>query len=134
MELTPEKYTIKYIFSQLLISDFYPKPKIGILSLNPHGATMTYRNEEKALSYPLSKQQQILTYRSRPFRSGLFGSNDYKKFVALIQCTTPRYITFQNGYNMEGVNYTAGLSIIRTSQPRTAYYIAGLKVASPYHS
>ncbi|HRS54778.1 MAG TPA: 4-hydroxythreonine-4-phosphate dehydrogenase PdxA, partial [Bacteroidales bacterium] len=69
-----------------------------------------------------------------PFSSdGFFASGQFKKFDAILAMYHDQGMTVFKSLNFEtGVNYTAGLPIIRTSPAHgTAYEIAGKNVASP---
>lgn len=64
---------------------------------------------------------------------GFFGSDDYSKFDAILAMYHDQgLIPFKMSSFDRGVNYTAGLSAIRTSPGHgTAYSIAGEDKASP---
>ena len=64
---------------------------------------------------------------------GFFGSNDYSKFDAILAMYHDQgLIAFKALSFDSGVNFTAGLSKVRTSPAHgTAYAIAGTNVASP---
>lgn len=119
-----------------LLEDFLiNKPKIAVLSLNPHaGDKGLIGSEELEILVPAINQ----SYRSGilslgPYAAdGLFGSGDFKKFDAILaiyhdQGLAPfKALTFDNG-----VNFTAGLELVRTSPDHgTAYDIAGKGEAS----
>ncbi len=106
------------------------KPKIAILGLNPHaGENGKIGNEELDLIQPVIntfKQKGEFVFGPYP-SDGLFGSGNYRKFDGILamyhdQALIPfKMISFENG-----VNYTAGLKIIRTSPDHgTAFDIAG---------
>ena len=64
---------------------------------------------------------------------GFFGSQDYRKFDAILAMYHDQgLIPFKLASFEQGVNYTAGLPIIRTSPAHgTAYALAGEDKASP---
>ena len=64
---------------------------------------------------------------------GFFGSNDYSKFDAILAMYHDQGLTAFKALSFDsGVNFTAGLSKVRTSPAHgTAYAIAGTNVASP---
>jgi len=114
---------------------FINKPKIAVLSLNPHaGDNGLLGNEELDILIPAINQSYrngILAFGPYP-ADGLFGSGNFKKFDAILaiyhdQGLAPfKALTFD-----EGVNFTAGINIIRTSPDHgTAYDIAGKGIAS----
>lgn len=110
------------------------KPKIAVLGLNPHaGDSGTIGGEEEKIITPAVKtavQEGMLVYG--PYSAdGFFGSMSFKKFDAVLamyhdQGLIPfKYMAFDSG-----VNYTAGLPVIRTSPDHgTAFDIAGKGVA-----
>lgn len=123
-------------FNKSLVEDFFiNKPKIAVLSLNPHaGDKGLIGSEELEILTPAINQ----SYRNGvlalgPYAAdGLFGSGNFKKFDAVLaiyhdQGLAPfKALTFD-----DGVNFTAGLDLIRTSPDHgTAYDIAGKGVAS----
>jgi 4-hydroxythreonine-4-phosphate dehydrogenase len=130
--ITPEKVESKVLLmEQSLRKDFgISKPKIAVLGLNPHaGDGGIIGREEEDILKPL-----ITALRSKgklifgPYPAdGLFGTGQYKRFDGILamyhdQGLTPfKAIAFE-----DGVNFTAGLSIVRTSPDHgTAYALAG---------
>jgi len=124
------------ILNKSLIEDFgVSKPKIAILGLNPHaGDNGLIGKEEIETIIPaieIARKEKILALGPFP-ADGLFGSNDFTEFDAVLamyhdQGLAPfKALSFTNG-----VNYTAGLPIVRTSPAHgTAYKIAGKNIAS----
>lgn len=111
------------------------KPRIAVLGLNPHaGDAGTIGDEEERIIIPAIKtamQEGMLVYGPYP-ADGFFGSMTFKKFDAVLamyhdQGLIPfKYIAFDSG-----VNYTAGLPVIRTSPDHgTAFDIAGKNMAN----
>lgn len=119
-----------------LVQDFFiNKPKIAVLSLNPHaGDNGLLGNEELDILTPAINQSYrngILSFGPYP-ADGLFGSGNFKKFDAILaiyhdQGLAPfKALTFD-----DGVNFTAGIDMVRTSPDHgTAYDIAGKGIAS----
>ncbi len=112
------------------------KARIAILGLNPHaGDNGLLGAEEKDIIIPAideAKEQGILAFG--PFPSdGFFGSNDYHKFDGILAMYHDQgLIPFKALVFDEGVNFTAGLSIVRTSPDHgTAYSIVGKNLANP---
>ncbi len=135
--LTVEKITNKIRALHLsLVKDFnITKPKIAVLGLNPHaGDNGVIGNEEKNIILPainIAKEEGIIAYGPYP-ADGFFGNKTYTQFDAVLamyhdQGLVPfKTIAFNNG-----VNFTAGLPIVRTSPDHgTAYDIAGKNKAS----
>jgi 4-hydroxythreonine-4-phosphate dehydrogenase len=111
------------------------KPRIAVLGLNPHaGDGGVIGNEEETIIMPAIKQaceEGIIAMGPYP-ADGFFGSGEFKKFdVTLAMFHDQGLIPFKSMSFESGVNYTAGLPIIRTSPGHgTAYDIAGTGKAS----
>ena len=120
---------------QSLIKDFsINKPKIAVLGLNPHcGDGGVIGTEDDLIIKPtLKKIFDKGTLVFGPFAAdGFFGNNQYEKYDAIIAAYHDQgLIPFKTLSFGNGVNYTAGLSKIRTSPDHgTAYDIAGKGVA-----
>ena len=110
-------------------------PKIAVLGLNPHcGDGGLLGDEEQEIILPAvveANEQGILAYG--PYSPDGFFGTSYSKFDAVLamyhdQGLTPfKAIAFE-----EGVNFTAGLPIVRTSPDHgTAYEMAGRDMADP---
>ncbi len=111
------------------------KPKIAVLGLNPHaGDRGTIGAEELEIINPVIQKfrdQGELVYGSYS-SDGFFGSSNLKNFDAILSMYHDQGLTgFKSISFDEGVNFTAGLPIVRTSPDHgTAYDIAGKGVAS----
>ena len=109
-------------------------PKIAVLSLNPHaGDKGLIGKEEEDIIIPAIKEafdQKIYAFGPYP-ADGLFGSGNYSKFDAVLAMYHDQgMIPFKILADNEGVNYTAGLPIVRTSPAHgTGYDIAGKNCA-----
>ena len=111
-------------------------PKIAVLGLNPHcGDGGLLGDEEQRIILPaikLANEEGIMTFG--PYSpDGFFGLANYAKYDAVLamyhdQGLTPfKAIAFE-----DGVNFTAGLPIVRTSPDHgTAYEMAGRDLADP---
>lgn len=111
-------------------------PKIAVLGLNPHaGDDGLLGPEEREIIIPAlqsAKYENIVALG--PFAAdGFFGSGAYRKFDAVLamyhdQGLAPfKALTFA-----DGVNFTAGLSVVRTSPAHgVGFDIAGKMVADP---
>jgi 4-hydroxythreonine-4-phosphate dehydrogenase len=119
-----------------LIQDFAMSgPRIAVLSLNPHaGDRGLLGMEEKEIIIPaitMANDEGVLAFG--PYSSdGFFGSGAFRRFDAVLalyhdQGMSPfKAISFDTG-----VNFTAGLPVIRTSPAHgTAFDIAGKNEAS----
>jgi 4-hydroxythreonine-4-phosphate dehydrogenase len=113
-----------------------PKPKIAVLGLNPHaGDKGVIGNEEEEIIQPAiiqAKKQGFLAYGPFP-ADGFFGSDEYTKYDAILAMYHDQgLIPFKVLAFEDGVNFTAGLPIVRTSPAHgTAYDRAGKNTASP---
>lgn len=119
-----------------LMKDFgIRKPKIAVLGLNPHsGDEGLLGTEEKEVIEPAidkAKSSNILAFGPYP-ADGFFGSGKYAKFDAVLAMYHDQgLIPFKTISGETGVNYTAGLPVVRTSPAHgTAYEIAGKNEAS----
>lgn len=139
----PSKITEENILNKLrimhksLLQDFaIRKAKIAVLGLNPHaGDNGVIGDEEQTIIIPAinkARDEGIMAVGPYP-ADGFFGSNAYTKFDAILamyhdQGLAPfKVVDFENG-----VNYTAGMPVIRTSPIHgTAFEIAGEGKASP---
>ena len=132
-ELIEEKITI---FQNCLKQDFgITAPRIAVLSLNPHaGDGGLLGTEEQEVIIPAMKQMEakgILCYG--PYAAdGFMGSGNYTHFDGILAMYHDQGLApFKTLAMEDGVNYTAGLPVVRTSPAHgTAYDIAGKGVAS----
>jgi len=121
---------IKTIYKALQ-SDFkINKPKIAVLGINPHtGDNGIIGNEDDTIMRPTLKKIKDsgkLVYG--PYAAdSFFGSENYKNFDAILASYHDQgLIPFKTLSFGQGVNFTAGLSRVRTSPDHgTAYEIAG---------
>jgi len=125
------------ILNKSLIEDFgIRKPKIAVLGLNPHaGDCGLLGNEEQDIILPAINSafdNSMLVFGPFP-ADGFFGSSEFKKYDGIIAMYHDQgLIPFKTLAFDAGVNFTAGLPIIRTSPAHgTAYDIAGKDIASP---
>jgi len=132
-ELIQEKLTI---FERSLSRDFrIEKPRIAVLALNPHaGDQGLLGTEEQEIIIPAlaeMKEKGMFCYGPYP-ADGFFGSELYTKFDGVLAMYHDQGLAPFKALAMEdGVNYTAGLPIVRTSPAHgTAYDIAGQGIAS----
>jgi 4-hydroxythreonine-4-phosphate dehydrogenase len=110
------------------------KPKLAVLGINPHGGDNgLIGSEEKEIIAPAIKQAQELGIMAiGPYApDGFFGSQNIKNFDAVIGMYHDQVlIPFKQLSFADGINYTAGLPIVRTSPDHgTAYDIAGQGIA-----
>jgi len=136
--ITVEKTTKKLkLLCQVLNKDFgIIKPKIAVLSINPHvGDNGVIGTEDQKLLTPaineLNQKENIIY---GPFSADtFFCNNNYVKYDAILAVYHDQgLIPFKTISFGEGVNYSAGLPIIRTSPDHgTGFDIAGKSIADP---
>ena len=136
--LTTEKILRKlHIMRDSLRKDFgIDAPKIAVLGLNPHcGDGGLLGDEEQQIILPAvqaANEEGILAFG--PYSpDGFFGLGNYSKFDAVLAMYHDQGLTpFKAVAFEEGVNYTAGLPVVRTSPDHgTAYEMAGRDKADP---
>ena len=134
--ITEDKIKTKIrILMKSLKNDFgIQKPKIAVLGLNPHaGEEGILGSEELEVIKPTimsMKDDGHLLYG--PYAAdGFFGSGHFRKFDAILAMYHDQgLIPFKTLAFENGINYTAGLPIVRTSPDHgTAYDIAGKNIA-----
>jgi len=139
----PEAVTSEKILGKLrlmkasLQRDFgIDAPKIAVLGLNPHcGDGGLLGDEEQQVILPAIKaanEEGIMAFG--PYSSdGFFGLDNASKFDAVLAMYHDQGLTpFKALAFEDGVNYTAGLPIVRTSPDHgTAYEMAGRDLADP---
>jgi len=123
------------LMNQSLVRDFgIIKPRIAVLGLNPHaGENGMLGEEESTIIIPAidaAKKEGIVAFG--PYASdGIFGSKNYATFDGILAMYHDQGLTpFKALAGGSGVNFTAGLPIVRTSPDHgTAYEIAGQNIA-----
>lgn len=124
------------IFNHSLSRDFnIVKPRIAVLSLNPHsGENGLLGTEEKDVIVPALQQayekERILCFG--PYAAdGFFGNGTYRKFDGVLAMYHDQGLAAFKTLAMDnGVNFTAGLPCVRTSPDHgTGYDIAGKNIA-----
>ncbi len=119
------------ILNKILKSDFgIQRPKIAILGVNPHaGDGGLLGKEDDEVVFPAInklKEKNILAFG--PFSAdGFFGTSNFKSYDGILAMYHDQgLIPFKTIAFEEGVNFTAGLKLVRTSPDHgTAYEIAG---------
>ena len=118
-----------------LIKDFQiKKPKIAVLAVNPHaGDNGLIGNEDKSIITPIINSFKGTTSSiNGPFSADTFFVNEnYKKYDGIIASYHDQgLIPFKTISFGKGVNFTAGLPIVRTSPDHgTGFDIAGKGIA-----
>jgi 4-hydroxythreonine-4-phosphate dehydrogenase len=129
--ITRENILLKLkIMHNSLQKDFgVDKPKIAVLGLNPHaGDEGLIGNEEETIIKPAIKDAKHSMLVFGPYSAdAFFARGQYEKFDAVLAMYHDQgLIPFKSLAIGEGVNYTAGLPVIRTSPDHgTAFDIAG---------
>ena len=127
---------IKNIHSSLIKDFKIIKPKIAVMGLNPHaGENGLMGKEELNVIIPaikcLKSDYNILCFG--PYSAdSFFTRKNLVKFDGILSMYHDQGLTpFKTLSFSEGVNYTSGLSVVRTSPAHgTAFDIAGKKIAN----
>ena len=125
------------ILKESLIRDFgIDKPKIAVLGLNPHaGDEGQIGNEEQTTIKPVIDQlRQGGNLVFGPFSAdAFFAHGSYTEFDAVLAMFHDQgLVGFKTLAQGDGVNFTAGLPVVRTSPDHgTAFDIAGRNLADP---
>ena len=122
------------MFNSALKRDFnIDSPRIAVLSLNPHAGMLG--NEERDIIVPAIQQSldedEVQCFG--PYASdGFFGARHYRRFDGVLAMYHDQGLApFKTIAMDEGVNFTAGLPIVRTSPDHgTGYDIAGQGIAN----
>lgn len=140
----PEAISNELILSKLrimnssLMRDFaIRKPRIAVLSLNPHaGDEGLLGTEEQDIIIPAineADKEGIMAFGPYP-ADGFFGAGSFAKFDGILAMYHDQGLApFKALAFDSGVNFTAGLDFVRTSPNHgTAYDIAGKGIASEH--
>ena len=118
-----------------LINDFQiKKPKIAVLAINPHaGDNGVIGNEDQSIITPaINSFKGTKSSINGPFSADTFFVNEnYKKYDGIIASYHDQgLIPFKTISFGKGVNFTAGLPVVRTSPDHgTGFDIAGKGIA-----
>lgn len=135
--ITPELIKKKLsTYDKSLRRDFgIRKPRIAVLGLNPHagdnGVIGNQDNEIIAPTLERMREKGVLAFGPFP-ADGFFGAGEFKKYDGILAMYHDQGLVPFKALAMDsGVNYTAGLPVVRTSPAHgTAYAIAGKNLAS----
>lgn len=120
-----------------LVEDFgLEKPSIAILGINPHaGDEGSIGTEDDTITRPviISAKKKGMNVMGPYPADGFFGSATQRKFDAILAMYHDQgLIPFKALSFGDGVNFTAGLPVVRTSPDHgTAYDIVGKDLADP---
>jgi 4-hydroxythreonine-4-phosphate dehydrogenase len=135
--LSKEKILQKIqLFNQSLKKDFVQvRPKIAVLGLNPHaGENGKIGTEEIEIILPAIQQarENNITVMGPYPADGFFGSGLFKQFDGILAMYHDQGLAPFKALSFDsGVNYTAGLPIVRTSPDHgTAFDISGQNCAT----
>lgn len=128
------KSSIKVFYDTLQNDLRVESPKVAVLGLNPHaGENGNIGREEIDAILPAIKSLKNI-FAEGPFApDAFFGNQKYKNYDAVLGMYHDQVLIPFKMMNFEsGVNFTAGLPIIRTSPDHgTGYDIAGKGIANP---
>lgn len=125
------------IINDTLIKDFgIEKPKIAVLGLNPHAGDegLIGKEEIEAITPAINAFAEKGHLVFGPYSADSFFSNgnQYKFDAVLAMYHDQGLIPFKTLCQAEGVNFTCGLPVVRTSPDHgTAFDIAGRDIADP---
>lgn len=136
--ITKEKIVKKLVLmNDTLKKDFWiEKPKIAVLGLNPHAGDngLLGKEEDDTITPAIHEafEKGVICFGPYP-ADGFFGNGGYKQFDAVLAMYHDQgLIPFKTIAFSTGVNYSAGLKVVRTSPDHgTGYDIAGKNIADP---
>ena len=130
-QITEERILAKLtLLNNSLKRDFgLEKPRIAVLALNPHAgdAGLLGKEEQEIIVPALEKAKEQGVWAFGPYAAdGFFGTGHFTHFDAVLAMYHDQGLIPFKTLDMSGVNYTAGLSIVRTSPDHgVGYDIAG---------
>ena len=136
-----EKVTVENIIAKLTVlnqtlqGDFScRKPRIAVLALNPHAGDngLIGQEEQEVIRPAIAQANEQGIWAFGPYSAdGFFGAGQYNHFDAVLAMYHDQGLAPFKALDMSGVNFTAGLRVVRTSPDHgTAYAIAGKNEAS----
>ena len=119
-----------------LIEDFgIVEPRIAVMALNPHAGDggLLGREEQEIIRPAIVEAFSKGVLAFGPFAAdGLFAGGGYAKYDGILAMYHDQGLAPFKSLSPDGVNFTAGLSAVRTSPDHgTAYDIAGQDKADP---
>lgn len=130
-QITEERILAKLtLLNNSLKRDFgLEKPRIAVLALNPHAgdAGLLGKEEQEIIVPALEKAKEQGVWAFGPYAAdGFFGTGHFTHFDAVLAMYHDQGLIPFKTLDMSGVNYTAGLTIVRTSPDHgVGYDIAG---------
>lgn len=124
------------VLNKTLQSDFtVRRPRIAVMALNPHAGDngLIGREEIEIIKPAIDKANEQGIWAFGPYSAdGFFGAGKYTQFDAVLAMYHDQGLIPFKSLDMNGVNFTAGLNVIRTSPDHgTAYDLAGKNTANP---
>ena len=118
------------VLNETLQKDFScRKPRIAVLALNPHAGDNGLIGEEEThiIRPAIDKAKEQGIWAFGPYSAdGFFGAGQYNHFDAVLAMYHDQGLAPFKALDMSGVNFTAGLRVVRTSPDHgTAYALAG---------
>ena len=135
--ITEERILSKLaVLNSTLKTDFSCcKPRIAVLALNPHAGDNGLIGEEETniIRPAIAAAQEQGIWAFGPYSAdGFFGAGQYNHFDAVLAMYHDQGLAPFKALDMSGVNFTAGLPVVRTSPDHgTAYNLAGKNEADP---
>ena len=136
--ITEERILSKLtVLQRSLQRDFgIEKPRIAVLALNPHAGDqgLLGKEEQEIIAPAVQKANEQGIWAFGPYAAdGFFGSGHFSRFDAVLGMYHDQGLIPFKTLDMSGVNYTAGLSVVRTSPDHgTGYDIAGKNQADEH--
>ena len=130
-QITEERILAKLtLLNNSLKRDFgLEKPRIAVLALNPHAgdAGLLGKEEQEIIAPAIKQANEQGIWAFGPYAAdGFFGTGHFTHFDAVLAMYHDQGLIPFKTLDMSGVNYTAGLSIVRTSPDHgVGYDIAG---------
>ena len=123
------------LLNETLQRDFsVRKPRIAVLALNPHAGDkgLIGEQEQTVIRPTIEKACEQGIWAFGPYSAdGFFGSGHFTHFDAVLAMYHDQGLIPFKTLDMSGVNFTAGLPIVRTSPDHgTAYDLAGKNQAN----
>ncbi len=134
-QITEERILAKLtLLNNSLKRDFgMEKPRIAVLALNPHAGDqgLLGKEEQEIIVPAINKAKEQGIWAFGPYAAdGFFGSGHFAHFDAVLAMYHDQGLIPFKTLDMSGVNFTAGLPVVRTSPDHgTGYDIAGKNLA-----
>jgi len=127
---------IQMMHDSLKLDFSVSRPRIAVLGLNPHAGDngLLGKEEKEKISRAIEKASNKRMLVMGPYSAdGFFGTGMFKKFDAVLGMYHDQgLIPFKLLAGFEGVNFTAGLPVVRTSPDHgPAFGLAGKGEADP---